>query len=152
VRLRSTDPEATPVIDHAYLADPADGEALCDGMELVARLLASQPLAAMVAPVAGQVPTWRGRDDLRAWVKHHVSTSFHPSGTCRMGPSTDPAAVVDNEGRIHGVGSLRVVDASIFPAGPRANLHCTVVAVAEKLADAIRNDPSSDPRPDADGR
>jgi choline dehydrogenase-like flavoprotein len=50
-------------------------------------------------------------------------------------------AVVDRDGRVHGVSGLRVVDASIFPTGPRANLHFTVVAIAEKLADDIRRDP-----------
>jgi choline dehydrogenase-like flavoprotein len=50
--------------------------------------------------------------------------------------------VVDHAGRVHGVAGLRVADAAIFPSGPRANLHCTVVAVAEKLADAIRSDPT----------
>ena len=58
-----------------------------------------------------------------------------------MGPVGDPRAVIDHAGRVHGVGALRVADASIFPTGPRANLHCTVVAVAEKLADAIRGVP-----------
>ena len=57
-----------------------------------------------------------------------------------MGPATDPHAVVDHAGRVHGLAGLRVADASIFPTSPRANLHCTVVAVAEKLADDIRGD------------
>jgi choline dehydrogenase-like flavoprotein len=54
-----------------------------------------------------------------------------------MGPAADPLAVVDHDGRVHGMDNLRVVDASIFPTGPRANLHFTVVAIAEKLSDAI---------------
>ena len=57
-----------------------------------------------------------------------------------MGPAADPMAVVDYNGQVHGVAGLRIVDASIFPTGPRANLHFTVVAVAEKLAEAIRGD------------
>ena len=81
----------------------------------------------------------RPTDELRAWVSGRVATTFHPSSTCRMGPSTDPAAVVDHAGRVYGIAGLRVVDASICPTGPRANLHCTVVATAEKLADAIRD-------------
>ena len=52
----------------------------------------------------------------------------------------DSDALVDAAGRVHGIDGLRVADASVFPTSPRANLHCTVVAVAEKLADAIRND------------
>jgi choline dehydrogenase-like flavoprotein len=71
-------------------------------------------------------------------VRGNPGTTFHPSGTCRMGPSSDQDAVVDHEGRVHGVASLRVADASIFPTIPRANVHCTVVAAAEKIADDIR--------------
>ncbi len=57
-----------------------------------------------------------------------------------MGPPGDPQAVVDHAGRVYGVTGLRVADASVFPTIPRANIHCTVIAVAEKLADAIRSD------------
>jgi choline dehydrogenase-like flavoprotein len=57
-----------------------------------------------------------------------------------MGPAGDATAVVDASGRVHGLQGVRVADASIFPTGTRANLHCTVVAVAEKLADAVRED------------
>jgi choline dehydrogenase len=140
VRLASPDPAAPPDIDHGHLADPVDLEACCDGIELIARLVATEPLAAVIDPVPGQVPEWRDRDELRAWVREHAGTTYHPSSTCRMGPATDRGAVVDHLGRVHGVAGLRVADASVFPTGPRANLHCTVVAVAEKLADAIRRD------------
>jgi choline dehydrogenase-like flavoprotein len=57
-----------------------------------------------------------------------------------MGPSDDPWTVVDQAGRVRGVRGLRVADASIFPGSPRANIHATVVAVAEKLADAMRKE------------
>lgn len=140
VRLASPDPAAPPDIDHGHLADPADLEACCDGIELIARLVATEPLAAVIDPVPGQVPEWRDRDALRKWVREHAGTTYHPSSTCRMGPATDRGAVVDHLGRVHGVAGLRVADASVFPTGPRANLHCTVVAVAEKLAEAIRRD------------
>ena len=77
------------------------------------------------------------RVGLRAWIREEAGTTFHPSSTCRMGPADDPGAVVDHLGRVHGVAGLRVADAAIFPTSPRANLHFTVVAAAEKLADAI---------------
>jgi 5-(hydroxymethyl)furfural/furfural oxidase len=79
------------------------------------------------------------RAEFRTLVKERIRTTFHPSSTCRMGPASDPDAVVDRTGRVHGIDGLRVVDASIFPTSPRANLHFTVVAVAEKLADSIRS-------------
>jgi choline dehydrogenase len=140
VRLTAADPAATLEIDHAYFTDPTELEACCDGVELIGRLVSTQPLADVLDPVPGRVPTWRDRAELRAWVREHVVTTFHPSGTCRMGPATDLEAVVDHAGLVHGLAGLRVADASVFPTIPRANIHCTVVAVAEKLADAIRRD------------
>jgi choline dehydrogenase len=139
VRLTSPDPEAPLEIDHNYLAEPGELEACCDGIQLAARLAVAEPLASATQPVSGDAPDWTDRDELREWVQANVGTTFHPSSTCRMGPAGDPTAVVDHEGRVYGVDGLRVADAAIFPAGPRANLHCTVVAVAEKLADAIRH-------------
>jgi choline dehydrogenase-like flavoprotein len=55
-----------------------------------------------------------------------------------MGPADDPGAVVDASGRVHGVRGLRVADASIFPTSPAANIHATVIAVAEKVAESVR--------------
>jgi choline dehydrogenase len=138
VRLTSRDPEATLEIDHAYFSDPGDLEALCDGVELINDLVAAPPLAAVARPLPGRALRWRDRDDLREKLRNQVGTTFHPSGTCRMGPAADPTAVVDHEGRVHGLTGLRVADASIFPTIPRANLQCTIDAAAEKIAAAIR--------------
>jgi choline dehydrogenase len=140
VRLTSADPLAPLAIDHQHLAERADLEAVCDGAELVEHLVTSPSLAEMLDSVHWLVPPWRTRDELRDAMRTHVDTTFHPSSTCRMGPVTDQDAVVDHAGRVHGVSGLRVVDASIFPTGPRANLHCTVVAAAEHLAETIMRD------------
>jgi choline dehydrogenase len=142
VRLTATEPEAPLEIDHGYFTDPADLEALCDGAELIVRLVQTKPLSDAITAGDPQWPPWRDRAELRAWVRDHVATTFPPSSTCRMGPPTDATAFVDHVGRIHGVAGLRVVDASIFPTGPRANLHCTVVAVAERLAEVIADERS----------
>ena len=130
-------------IDHAYLSDPADLEALCDGIELVERIIASAPMQRVLEPYAEEMPPWGDAGELPAWARSRFGTTFHPSSTCRMGPASDPMAVVDHDAHVHGVAGLRVVDASIFPTGPRANVHFTVVAVAEKLADAIREQSAS---------
>ena len=140
VRLTSPDPESTLDIDHAYLTESADLEALCDGAELAARLLTKEPLAGVLVPDPELTPPWRDRDELRAWSREQVRTTFHPSSTCRMGSVDDASAVVDCAGRVHGIAGLRVADASIFPGVVRANPHFTIVATAEKLADAIRTD------------
>lgn len=63
----------------------------------------------------------------------------HQSGTCKLGPSTDPNAVVDSELRIHGIPNIRVADASIFPTVPNSNPIAGIMMVAEKAADIINN-------------
>jgi choline dehydrogenase len=134
LRLTSRDPNAPLDIDHAYFQDPTDLAALADGVELVGRLVSTGPLAEIVQPIPESTLTWSSRDELERKVRSQVSTTFHPSSTCRMGPADDPMSVVDAHARVHGIGGLLVVDASIFPTGPRGNLHFSVVAAAEKIA------------------
>ena len=74
---------------------------------------------------------------LEAFVRKATIGVWHASCTCRMGADNDPMAVTDNQGRVRGVGGLRVVDASIFPMVPSANTNFPVLMSAEKIADAI---------------
>ncbi|MDF2735609.1 MAG: dehydrogenase [Chloroflexota bacterium] len=143
VRLTSTDPEATLDIRHSHLTDHTDMEAMCDGVELVMDLMRSRPLAESIEAISAGGATTAGRKALRAWLRTGAGTMFHASGSCRMTPAADPLGVVDHLGRVHGIGNLRVADASILPSIPRATIHFPVVAAAEKLADAITKPPSS---------
>lgn len=77
--------------------------------------------------------------DLDTFVRARAETAFHPSCSCKMG--TDDMAVVDHEGRVHGVDGLRVVDASIMPIITTGNLNAPTIMIAEKIADRIRNRP-----------
>jgi 5-(hydroxymethyl)furfural/furfural oxidase len=77
---------------------------------------------------------------LRAMVLNRVELSRHVCGTCKMGPVSDPTAVVDTSGRVHGVEGLRVADASVFPTLMRANTHIPVLMVAEKMADQLKRE------------
>lgn len=137
VRLTAADPHATLEIDHRHFAELRDLDAMCDGVELAVRLVATEPLAGQIERLPGFETDWKDREELREWVRAKAGTTYHPSSTCRMGPASDLTAVVDHIGRVHGVVGLRVADASVFPTGPRANVHFTVVAVAEKIADAL---------------
>ena len=74
--------------------------------------------------------------DLDAFVREHAETAYHPSCSCKMG--MDEMAVVDGQGRVHGVEGLRVVDASIMPQIITGNLNATTIMIAEKIADRIR--------------
>ncbi|WOS66048.1 GMC family oxidoreductase [Sinorhizobium fredii] len=79
-------------------------------------------------------------DDAAAteFVGRHVGGTWHASGTCRMGPGDDPAAVTDPCGRVHGVVGLRVCDASLMPSIPCANTNIPTIMIAERIADFIR--------------
>lgn len=140
VRLSSADPGAPLVIDHAYLDDTADVEALCDGVDLIEALLATPELRNVFIPAPDSALPWGSPGNLAAWVKTHYDTTYHPTSTCRMGPESDATSVVDASGSVHGISGLRVTDASIFPTNPRANVHFTTVAVAERIAAVIRGE------------
>jgi len=77
---------------------------------------------------------------LRAYVRATVTTQFHPCGTARMGPTDDVMAVVDAHCRVRGVDNLRVVDASIMPNIPRANINLTTIMIGELTADWMRSE------------
>jgi len=76
-------------------------------------------------------------EELDKFIREHAETAFHPSCSCKMG--TDEMAVVDGEGRVHGMKGLRVVDASIMPIIITGNLNATTIMIAEKISDKIRN-------------
>ena len=75
--------------------------------------------------------------DLDEFLIQHLESAYHPCGTCRLGASDDPQAVVGADGRVHGTRGLRVVDASVFPVIPNGNLNAPTIMTAEKMADHI---------------
>lgn len=75
---------------------------------------------------------------LTEFIGTSVGGVWHASGTCRMGAPTDPLAVTDGTGRVRGVEGLRVCDASLMPAIPRANTNTPTIMVAERIADLMR--------------
>jgi choline dehydrogenase-like flavoprotein len=77
-------------------------------------------------------------DALDLWIRQTVGTARHVSGTCKMGPDTDPMAVVDQYCRVKGVQGLSVVDASVMPRIPRSGgAHATVIMIGERAVDWI---------------
>ena len=75
---------------------------------------------------------------LDEFLLREITTGQHISGTCKMGPSSDPMAVVDQLGRVHGLEGIRVVDASIMPNCIRANTNVTTMMIGERISDFIR--------------
>jgi choline dehydrogenase len=135
VRLKSPDPAAYPEIRLNYLSTEEDRKVAVDGMRFTRRIMASKALA-KYEPEEYR-PGIAVQDDvsLGKAAGELGTTIFHPVGTCKMGQ--DPLAVVDDELRVHGIGRLRVIDASIFPRITSGNTNAPTYVIAEKGARAI---------------
>lgn len=114
----------------------ADGaEHLRDAVRVVVELAHSPSFSPVVARWLGPDRATCASDQaLDAWIDEHVGTSMHLCATAPMGPAADRAAVVDQDGSVHGIDGLRVVDASIIPVAPTRGPACTAVVLAEHLA------------------
>lgn len=140
LRLASRDPQVAPLIDPAFLQDPDDVARLVRGFKRMRALLQQPALARH-----GGIESAASRDaqsdaQIEQFVRHHADTIYHPVGTCRMGPDPSAGAVVDARLKVHGVGGLRVVDASVMPSVVGGNTNAPVIMMAEKATDMIRDD------------
>jgi choline dehydrogenase len=138
VRIRSASPFDPPIIQPNYLALESDRRVLLAGMKLARRLLASKPLEPYYEREEFPGHAVQTDDELLGAAKQRGTTTFHPMGTCKMGPRSDPTAVVDDRLRVHGLENLRVVDASIMPTMLSANLNAATMMLADKASDLIR--------------
>jgi len=139
VHIRSADPFSPPAIVPNSLSTAADVQDVFDGAGVVRRIAAAQPLAEVVASEREPGADKQSDSELLADFRQRAGSVFHPSCTCPMGP--DPrTAVVDARLRVHGIGGLRVVDASVFPNITSGNTNTPVQMVAEKAADLILQD------------
>jgi choline dehydrogenase len=145
VRARTADPFADPVIQPNYLADPMDRHVLLAGMKLARALLHTPELAPYFAGDQLPGPEVRSDDEFMDYARRYGSTAYHLIGTARMGPASDPTAVVDDRLLVHGMQGIRVADASIMPSMPSANTYATTMMIAEKAADMIRGLPPLSP-------
>lgn len=145
VRARSADVFTDPIIQPNYLSDAMDRRVLLAGMRLARRLLQSPALAPYFVHEELPGAAIQSDDELLDFARRYGSTGYHLIGTARMGPATDPSAVVDDQLRVHGMQGLRVVDASIMPNMPSANTYASTMMIAEKASDMIRGRPALEP-------
>lgn len=136
IRLKSLNPHEHPSILFNYMSHEQDWQEFRDGIRITREIM-HQPA----------LDEYRGREispsrqaqtdaELDEFVRNHAETAYHPSCSCKMG--MDDMAVVDGQGRVHGLEGLRVVDASIMPLIITGNLNATTIMMAEKIADVMR--------------
>jgi choline dehydrogenase len=145
VRLRSADPKQPPAICFNYMASVRDRQDMRDGVRLTREVLAQKALEPYRGEEIFPGPGVRSDAEIDAWVRRAVETCYHPVGTCKMGLPSDALSVVDSELRVHGVESLRIVDASIMPAIVSGNTNAPTIMIAEKASDMIRGRPALPP-------
>ena len=139
VWLSSNDPLVAPIIDLRFFSEPSDLADLRAITRMTIQIGEHPSFDALRVRHLEPSPEIVDSDAaLNAWMMAKVNTNHHVSCTCRMGPSSDPTAVVDQTGQVYGVDNLRVIDASILPDCPTVNLNATVMMVAEKLAATLR--------------
>ncbi|MGD9535657.1 MAG: GMC family oxidoreductase [Alphaproteobacteria bacterium] len=141
VRLKSADPFAAPAIRPNYLSAPADRLVAAQAIRLTRRIVAQPALQKYAPDEFKPGPAYRSDEELARAAGDIATTIFHPVGTCKMGH--DPMSVVDDRLRVHGIGGLRVVDASVMPTITSGNTNAPVIMIAEKAADMIRADAGS---------
>jgi choline dehydrogenase len=132
--LASGDPRMLPQLRFNYMSEPEDLRRMRDGVRLVTRLLQHETYRRLGAQLSTLTDAeLRSDAALDRWILANLASAAHTAGTCRMGPSTDPTAVVDPRGRVHGLDGLRVADLSIMPTLTRRGPHASAIMIGERM-------------------
>ena len=139
LKLQSTDPHVQPALNYNYYQEEEDLRRMREAVRLAVRMgddpAFSDILLDRVIPTDDDLIS---DETLNDWLRRNSGTSHHISGTCKMGPDSDPMAVVDQYLKVKGVEGLRVADASIMPDCIRANTNATTIMIGEKVSDLIK--------------
>ena len=137
--LASADVNVQPNLDYNYFAEEFDRQRSREGLRKCVELSRHPEFDDILAERIEPPDDVMESDDLLdEWMMKEATTGQHISGTCKMGPASDPTAVVDQYGKVHGLEGLRVADASIMPDCIRANTNVTTMMIGERVAELIR--------------
>ena len=139
IQLASSNPDDYPIITPNYLSADLDKQVAIASVKHARKLAATNALSPYISAEERPGPDFDGSDDaVLEGAKKIAATIYHPVGTCKMG--NDPAAVVDDRLRVHGIEGLRVVDASIMPTITSGNTNAPAIMIGEKASDMIIGD------------
>ena len=142
IKLVSSDPKEHPFLDFHLLEDPEDLRRMRESVRLAVDIFNDPAFADMVSERIEPLDHDLENDEaLNKWLQREVTTGQHLTGTCKMGPKTDPMAVVDQNLKIHGLDGIRVADASIMPETVRANTNVTTMMIGERVASFVNDNP-----------
>ena len=137
IKLNSSDPYDYPKILFNYLEDEDDLKQTRECIKVARKILSQPALAEHSGKEIGPGSDKQSDEQLNEYIKSNAETAYHPCGTLKMG--IDKMAVVDENLKIYGLQNIRVVDASVMPEIPSANLNAPTLMIAEKASDAILN-------------
>jgi len=136
VRLRSSDPDAMPVIDPNFLAEPDDLKCSVEGVKASVEIFRQSSLQKYIKAIHFPDDSVKTQAEFEAYARQYGRTSYHPTCTCKMG--TDEMAVVDPQCRVRGLDGIRICDSSIMPSLVGSNTNAPTIMIAEKASDLIR--------------
>ena len=138
IKLQSSDPRAHPLIYQNFFSAGDDLPTLRAGIRLIRELSRQSSLRSFVEAELAPGPGKTSDADIDAHIFETALTAHHPLGTCKMGPPSDPSAVVGADLRVHGLDALRIVDASVMPDLVGGMINAPVIMIAERAADIVR--------------
>ena len=138
VKIRSTDPREHPAVQFNYLSTDDDRREWIEAIRTTRHILGQPAFAPYDGGEISPGPSVETDEEILEWVRRDAETALHPSCTAKMGPASDPMAVVDPDTmRVHRTEGLYAVDASVMPAVSNGNIYAPTMMIAERAADLI---------------
>ena len=138
VHITSADPAVHPQMRFNLFVSESDRRSAIEGLRILRRVMTMPAIAPYVKAEDAPGPQCVSDEDFLAYCRQRGRSNHHAAGTCKMG--IDALAVVDPRLRVHGVGRLRVADASIMPRIVSGNTHAPAMMIGEKAAAMILED------------
>ena len=140
IHVKSADPKIPPAINFNFLSAQLDRDVTVEGMRFLRRIMTAPALQGIATDEIAPGIDIDSDTELLDWTRQNAETTYHPVGTCKMGPDGDPMAVVDHRLRVRGIKGLRVADGSIMPTLTSGNTNAPSIMIGEKAGRMVLED------------